>query len=1115
MNIYKSNYEQLIEKLDQFIRKYYLNKCIKGSLYTIAAVLILFLSFNLLEYYFYFGTGVRKVFFYSFIFASLFALGYWVLNPLFRYFKLGDTITHEDAAKIIGDHFENVQDKLLNILQLKKQESTAANRQLLEASIDQKTQAISLVPFKSAINFQNNRRYLKYALPPLLLLLFILLGAPSILREGTSRIINNNVEFEKAAPFSFDIENEKLSVVQFDDYTLNIAVAGEIIPNEVFVQIEDFLYKMEKLDKTHFSYTFRNVQKDTPFRLTSSGVLSKEQKLEVLTKPSISNFSVFLEFPSYVKRENETLDNIGDLVIPEGTKVTWAFDATGTDNICFLFGSETAQTNQKSPTSYQYSRKIFDDVTYKLFLTSKKVPVQDSLMYSVNVVKDQYPVISAEKITDSLDNQLVYFIGKASDDYGLNTLAFHYTITPQNGKSKGLQSQKLPKDTGREIQFSHIFDIRKLGLNPGDQLSFYFEVIDNDAIHGGKSAKSSVMQYSKPTVEEIKKQEEENDEEVKDELKNALKSIEKLQENFQKMRDKLLQQKQLEWQDKKQMEKLLEEQKKLQENIKKAKEKLDENIKNQEEFNKQPEDIKEEQQKLQELMEKAMDPEAEELMEKIMELMQELDKEDAVQMIDQFKMENEALEKKMDRLLNLYKELEVEKMVKDQIEELNKLAEKQDALSDKTEKKEGNQEALKKEQEELNNKFEELQKKMEELEKKNEELERPKDLGEKNEEEMDDIQEDMEDSQDKLDKKDNAGASKSQKNASKKMKNKASKMQESMDGASSDQAQEDVKTLRQLLENLVKLSFDQEDLSKFIEKSVINTPPYVKSIQKQFKLKNDFQIIEDTLVALSNRNSDIEGFVMDKVSEIKFNFKESLKLLEERSLAQGVEKQRRVMKNLNDLALMLSESLENAQQQAAQGMPGAQQCSKPGNAKGKKAGKKPMDKISQGQQGLGDQVQKMKDKLKEGKDGKDGNSSKDYAEAAAKQAALRKALQEMQKEKQEQGKGSKELEELINNMDKIETDLVNKRLNYETLKRLKDIETRLLEAEKAEQQREQDEKRKSETALDKRREIPQSIQEYLKKRQAETEMYKTVSPSLKPYYRTMVDQYYQSLKKSE
>ena len=74
-------------------------------------------------------------------------------------------------------------------------------------------------------------------------------------------------------------------------------------------------------------------------------------------------------------------------------------------------------------------------------------------------------------------------------------------------------------------------------------------------------------------------------------------------------------------------------------------------------------------------------------------------------------------------------------------------------------------------------------------------------------------------------------------------------------------------------------------------------------------------------------------------------------------------------------------------------------------------------------------------------------------------------MEEIQKEKQEQGKGSKELDELINNMDKIETDLVNKKLNYETLKRLKDIETRLLEAEKAEQEREVDNKRKSNEAI--------------------------------------------------
>lgn len=100
----------------------------------------------------------------------------------------------------------------------------------------------------------------------------------------------------------------------------------------------------------------------------------------------------------------------------------------------------------------------------------------------------------------------------------------------------------------------------------------------------------------------------------------------------------------------------------------------------------------------------------------------------------------------------------------------------------------------------------------------------------------------------------------------------------------------------------------------------------------------------------------------------------------------------------------------------------------------------------------------------------------------------------------------------MNNMDRIETELVNKRLNSETIKRLKDIETRLLEAERAEMQRELDNRRIAESAQEKRRELPPGIQEYLKKRQAEIDMYKTVSPNLRPYYKRLVDDYYKSLK---
>ncbi|HMU06250.1 MAG TPA: DUF4175 domain-containing protein, partial [Saprospiraceae bacterium] len=254
MSIQSSNYNQLIEKLDQFIRKYYINKLIKGSLYTIAVVLALFLLFNVLEYNFYFGTGVRKLFFYSFLLATLAGFGVWVINPLVRYFKLGNTISHEDAALIIGDHFGDVKDKLLNILQLKKQETQESQAALISASIEQKTNAIKLVPFKSAIDLNKNKQYLKYALPPFLLLIVLLFAAPSIITDGTSRIINNDKQFAKAAPFAYAVDESDLKVVQYKDYKLEVNVTGNVIPNEVSVLIDDFEYKMEKIDATTFTY---------------------------------------------------------------------------------------------------------------------------------------------------------------------------------------------------------------------------------------------------------------------------------------------------------------------------------------------------------------------------------------------------------------------------------------------------------------------------------------------------------------------------------------------------------------------------------------------------------------------------------------------------------------------------------------------------------------------------------------------------------------------------------------------------------------------------------------------------------------------------------------------
>lgn len=1119
----QANYSLLIEKLDQFIRKYYLNQLIKGSLYFLGLVLFLFIAFNVLEYYFYFGTGVRKLMFYSFIGTALGSMIYWIMIPAMHFLHLGKVISHAQAATIIGTHFHSVEDKLLNILQLHDQASSSQNSLVL-ASIEQKSESIRLVPFKNAIDLTKNKKYLRFALPPMLLLLVILFAAPSLIPESSKRLFNNNTVFERKAPFDFIIENEDLIVPQSEDFELRVKLEGDALPAEVFVQIADYQYRLTKENATEYSYIFKNVQRNTPFQLYGSGYNSTQYELSVLAKPAIAGFQTILKYPAYTGRKNETLFNTGDISVPVGTKVSWIFDASFTDQLEMSFEKslKVDSTVRSGSQQFSFTKTVVTDDRYSIYLSNAQLSRADSFSYSIHTIPDLYPSIQAEQMIDSADNdKIVYFVGEASDDYGIRTVTFHYTIQKAGNKQSETKSKLIQGVAGKQTDFSYIWDMNELKIEPGDNITYYFEVADNDAVFGSKKTKTQLFQVTKPTLKEFEEKLDQNSKDIKETLMKSMAETKKLKEDFQKLREKVLQQKELDWQRKKELEKLLERQKEIDKQIKEAKDKFQENKKNQEELNQMDESIKEKQDKLEELFEKVVDNETQALMDKIKELMQELGKEDAMQMMENMQNESKESEMEMDRLLELYKTLEMEMEMKKQAEALEKLAEKQEQLAKETAEKKTDSEELSKKQEEINKEFNDIQKKMDEMEKKNKELERPKNLDDP-QNEMEGIKPDLKDAKEQLDKKQPDKAGKPQKKAAQKMKDAAKKMAQSQQSGEMDQMQEDIKALRQLLENIVGLSLEQEQLINQFASVNSNTPAYTRLVQDQDRIKNNFRLVEDSLQAISKRVFQLESFITEKVNEINKNITHSIDKLEERKKTEAADNQQRSMKNLNDLALMLSETMEQMQKAMSQMMPGTQMCTNPGQSSGKE-GMVPMDKITEGQQKLTEEMKKMKEARekgkpggegkegKDGKDGKEGGESKEFAEIAAQQAKLRKALEGLQKEKQMQGKGDKGLQEIIDQMNQNEIDLVNKRLSNEMIKRQQDILTRLLEAEKATREQDWDEKRKAQQAQNAERAFPPSMDTYLKQRKAETEMFKTVSPSLKPYYKNLVEDYYRSL----
>src|SRR3954469_21659218 len=115
-----SNYEILIQKLDEFIRKFYKNQLLRGLIYSFTTLLAFYLLVTTFEYFGHFNTVARTVLFYSFVLANAFIIGRLIVIPLLKLNRLGKIISHQQAAEIIGKHFNNVSDKLLNTLQLKE-----------------------------------------------------------------------------------------------------------------------------------------------------------------------------------------------------------------------------------------------------------------------------------------------------------------------------------------------------------------------------------------------------------------------------------------------------------------------------------------------------------------------------------------------------------------------------------------------------------------------------------------------------------------------------------------------------------------------------------------------------------------------------------------------------------------------------------------------------------------------------------------------------------------------------------------------------------------------------------------------------------------------------------
>ncbi|MBD0723618.1 hypothetical protein B6A10_00325 [Flavobacterium sp. L1I52] len=1064
-----NNSNFIYQKLEAFIRKYYLNELIRGMFFFIGLGLLYFLFTLFIEYFLWLKPFGRTILFWTFVGVEAFLLFRFILFPIFKLLKFKKGIDYNEASAIIGNHFVEVKDKLLNFIQLSDSDMHQNKSELLLASIEQKANALQPIPFSNAVNFNANKKYLPLALIPLLVFsTFYFSGNSTIISQSLNRIVHFNARFSPPAPFEFVLLNQNLQTQQNKDFIVKVHTKGKVVPENVMIFINDETYFMENVKPGEFQFKIEKAVSDVSFHLEANKVSSPEYLLKVVNVPSILNFEMQLHFPSHLHRKPEIIKGSGNAIIPEGTKITWKINTLATQKLVFSNGKSISEFIKKD-NDFSLSKNINDNTNYQIISSNNAIVNYEKLNYQLVVIKDQFPSITVNTAPDSLKLATNYLLGKVSDDYGLSKLQIVYY---ESNKHKTAKRGTIAIKQNTYDQFIFAFPAN-LPVQEGVTYDYYFEVFDNDVLHHFKSSKSAVFSNRIKTKQEkqdlLLQQQSDNIQGLQKSLKNQDKQFSQLEKIQKSGKEK----ENFEFNDQQKINDFIQQQKKQDEMMRNFMDKMKNNL---DESKYKPEDdFKEELEKRVEKNNEELEKNKK-LLEELKSLNDKLKNEDLLEKLDQFKQKSKNQVKNLQQLVELTKKYYVEKKAEQIADKLDKLSEKQDKLSEKL-----NENTISKQQE-INKVFDKIQNELDDLEKENMELKAPLDIP--NDENLEkSIEEDLKNASEELSKNNNQKAKPKQKNASKKMKQMSLKMDQGMEGAAMEQLEEDVKMLRQVLDNLLAFSLSEESVMLSFKSLNPTSAAFNKNIKLQQDLRLQFKHVDDSLFAMSLRNPKFTEDITKEVGNVQYNIDKALENLTDSNISKGVSHQQYAVASANKLGDFLSELL-NAMQMSLSSMGQGKPQSGKGEgmqlpdiiSKQQKLGDKMKQGMKPGESGEGSEGNK-----KEGENGQDGEGdARSIMEIFKEQKALREALEN---ELSKQGLGNSG-QSALNKMKDLEKQLLNKGFKNETLQKVNTIKQELLKLNNAIREQGEDNKRQSETNSkefsNSSKALPESLLEYLR-----------------------------------
>jgi hypothetical protein len=230
------------------------------------------------------------------------------------------------------------------------------------------------------------------------------------------------------------------------------------------------------------------------FNIASYDTIDARKDSSIRESPVVKNLpseiteaKVIVTPPAYTSIRQYAAADL-NLTVQENSKVTWSLKFSGSvEKVSLVTSSRDTIRFSSVDNGWKLTSALDRNGFYQILWKDETTHASD--YYKVAIIKDKPPTIKLSNLNQftqvAYDSKLsVEASPSITDDYGLTDAYIIATVSKGSGESVKFREEKIRfttpgKITGKQVNANQLLDLKKLGLEPGDELYFYIEAFDN------------------------------------------------------------------------------------------------------------------------------------------------------------------------------------------------------------------------------------------------------------------------------------------------------------------------------------------------------------------------------------------------------------------------------------------------------------------------------------------------------------------------------------------------------------------------------------------------------------------------------------------------------------